>query len=280
MNIFTDASNELRPAFRMLVFFLFSLLVLAVVQTLVKLGGVTEDASYQALVYPLEAAGILAVSTIVFRLLDHGSLAALGFRSGKAHLLGWGAFFSGVLSAGMVFTGERFSSAAQGVLRWHSEVFATRAFVLGLAIFFFAAGLEELMFRGYPFLALRRSLGRWGASMVLSLLFMGVHPSCYRPSAAVVSIFLAGIFFTQLFVLSKSLWLPIGFHFGWNLGQAWIFPFGIQNKTVIEAAGFDAKILGLSAGAEHSWWAAALFFVFVVVAELALRKQKTSLTPP
>lgn len=278
MNIFSDASDEMRPAFRVLAFFLFSLLVLAVLQTLVKLGGVTEDASYQALVYPLEAAGVLAVSAMAFRLLDHGSLASLGFRSGKAHLLGWGAFLSGVLSAGMVFTCERFSSAAHGFLRWHSEVFATRAFVLGLAIFFFAAVLEELMFRGYPFLALRRSLGRWGASIFLSLLFVGVHPSRYRSLTAVVSIFLAGIFFTQIFVLSKSLWLPIGFHFGWNLGQAWIFPFGVQSNTVIEAGAFDAKMLGLSAGAEHSWWAAALFFVFVVVAELALRRQKTGPT--
>lgn len=273
MSLFFNPTGELRSGFRVLLFYFFSLLWLIAVQTLIRSVGWSSRAVYLAVLYPLDALGIFGISVFSFRKLDHCSSAALGIKNKRGGRLFLTGTLAGIVSVSLVFIGVWREVGFQGPIHLRSEVLLSRTFFLGVAMFFFAAALEELGFRGYPFIALRPSLRRWGASAFLSLLFVAVHPNLYHFPAGVISIFLGGIFFTQLFVLAESLWLPIGLHFGWNLAQDWIFPLSDRNRTVLEVTTFDPAALGLTMGAEQSWWAVVVLGALVVLVEAFMQKK-------
>lgn len=279
MSLFFNSANELRPEFRAILFYVFAFLVLVVSQTVVKLAGVGDGSVYQALVYPLEAIGLFGVSVIAFQELDHRSSTPLGLRSRRAGMLVLGGCASGIVAIGVVFFGVWFPVRKASALAVLPNAPVHREFLLWVVIFFFAAAVEEMGFRGYPFLALRMSLRRWGASVILSLLFVASHPNFYQSPVALASTFLGGIVFTQLFVLAGSLWLPIGFHFGWNVGQALVFPLHGRLATLVTVSNFDPVSLGITEGAEQSKYAVAVLVVLTVVAEILIRKEKEPLPP-
>jgi uncharacterized protein len=77
---------------------------------------------------------------------------------------------------------------------------------------------EELLFRGYGFQILLRSLGPYATIFPVGILFAALH--AFNPSASVLGIANTagfGILFGYAFLRSQDLWLPIGLHFGWNV---------------------------------------------------------------
>lgn len=83
---------------------------------------------------------------------------------------------------------------------------------------------EELCCRGYPF----QVLARWNLPLGLGftgLLFVAPHlraPGAGHP-LAIVNLLLAHAIFAVAYLRTRSLWLPIGLHLGWNLTQGCIF---------------------------------------------------------
>jgi membrane protease YdiL (CAAX protease family) len=80
-----------------------------------------------------------------------------------------------------------------------------------------AAG-EEILFRGYGFQMLIRTLGPAGAVLPVGVLFALLHAG--NPHATWLGLTNTagfGILFGYAFLRSRDLWLPIGLHFGWNL---------------------------------------------------------------
>ncbi|HZT31749.1 MAG TPA: type II CAAX endopeptidase family protein [Bryobacteraceae bacterium] len=80
-----------------------------------------------------------------------------------------------------------------------------------------AAG-EELLFRGYGFQVLLRTLGAWATIVPVGLVFAALHAG--NPNAnwlALANTAGFGILFGYAFLRSHDLWLPIGLHFGWNV---------------------------------------------------------------
>ena len=97
---------------------------------------------------------------------------------------------------------------------WHSLERAV------LVVFVVLAGAlaEELMFRGYPFQRLVEATGPARAIVVFSILFGAVH--LMNPGSSLwglVNTIVIGIFLAVAYLRSRALWLPWGFHFGWNL---------------------------------------------------------------
>lgn len=268
-----NTSGNLRPEFRALIFYVLAFLVLMVSQTLIKLTRFQSGAAYQVLVYPLEAIGIYFVSAALFRWFDLESLAALGLHWKNGIRLGWAGAICGVLSIDIVFALVWWPAGAHSSLEVHPGAILSRSFLWSGLTFFFAAAVEEMAFRGYPFLALCQSLGRWGAMICLSIFFVGVHPGFYHSPVAMLSVFLGGIFFTQLFMLGGSLWLPIGFHCGWNVAQALIFPLPGQGRTLVSATNFNPANRGMTLGVEQSPWAAAVLLLFTVCTGVVMRKR-------
>lgn len=84
---------------------------------------------------------------------------------------------------------------------------------------------EELLFRGVLFLAVEKWFGSWAALVVSSLVFGLTHlinPQSTIEGALFIAVE-AGILLAAAFMLTRRLWLSIGFHMAWNYTQSAIF---------------------------------------------------------
>jgi membrane protease YdiL (CAAX protease family) len=96
---------------------------------------------------------------------------------------------------------------------------ATIAFV-SVLLLFSAAG-EELLFRGYAFQLMIRTMGAYATILPMAVLFGFMHlsnPNVTR--TALLNTVLWGILLGWAYLRTQALWLPLGLHFGWNLALA------------------------------------------------------------
>ena len=175
---------------------------------------------------------------IVIRRVDKREPLELS-REGAAGIW-WGTaagigLFTATIAAIAVFGGYR-------ILGWGSfEAFLA---VFGLMC---AVGVaEELLFRGVIFRFLEETTGTWGALAVSAVLFGGAH--MMNPNATLwggLAIALeAGLMLGAAYVATRSLWLPIGIHIGWNAAQAGIFGTAVSGSE----GAFAGLLLGETRG--------------------------------
>ncbi|GAB5466715.1 MAG: hypothetical protein Kapaf2KO_21510 [Candidatus Kapaibacteriales bacterium] len=129
---------------------------------------------------------------------------------------------------------------------------------------------EELFFRGALLLLLAKWKGPWGIVLATALMFSALHlmnPSCGTLST--INTFMAGILMGVMAVQTKSLFLPIGFHVGWNVIQGPIlglpvsgFEFESFNSLRITP---DSYFWGDSYGAESGLWCLLVLCLYTFV---------------
>lgn len=86
--------------------------------------------------------------------------------------------------------------------------------------YFFVAFIEELLFRGIVFQAILDRFGEMKATLIFSVLFGCAH--LFNPNIellATINIILAGICLSFMYIRTRSLWMPIAFHWVWNFCQ-------------------------------------------------------------
>lgn len=126
-----------------------------------------------------------------------------------------------------------------------------------------AAVVEEIVFRGLLLQSISLATGRWIALGITAALFGAVH--LLNPGATWWSAFAialeAGILLGAAFFWRRSLWFPIGLHFGWNAVQGLL---GIPVSGVSEP--------GLLAGTAHgpAWLSGGQFGVEASVVPVAI----------
>lgn len=84
---------------------------------------------------------------------------------------------------------------------------------------------EELLFRGVLFGSVEKWFGSWAALVVSSLVFGLTHlinPQGTLEGALFIAVE-AGILLAAAYMLTRRLWLSIGFHMAWNYTQSAIF---------------------------------------------------------
>lgn len=141
--------------------------------------------------------------------------------------------------------------------QWNDAVF--RSTVLFTLLFAFVAVSEEFFARGYVQGLIKYHFGTWPALAVTSLLFAALHtlnPGAFAGPLPILNLFLAGLLLGVSKEVSGSLWMPIGFHFTWNLFQGSVFGFPVSGMqvasvVVLETAGSDL-VSGGGFGAEGS----------------------------
>ena len=88
-----------------------------------------------------------------------------------------------------------------------------------------AAVSEELVFRGVLFRIVEERAGTWGALLLTAALFGALH--LLNPDATLWGAFAiaveAGGMLAAAYAATRTLWLPIGLHLGWNFATAGIF---------------------------------------------------------
>ncbi|MFE1803074.1 CPBP family intramembrane glutamic endopeptidase [Streptomyces sp. NPDC059517] len=102
----------------------------------------------------------------------------------------------------------------------------SRSGAMGLLGFMAAAAVtEELMFRGVLFRIAEERIGTWIALVLTGALFGLSHllnPNAGLWGAAAIAVEAGGML-TAAYVATRSLWLPIGLHFGWNYAASGVF---------------------------------------------------------
>jgi membrane protease YdiL (CAAX protease family) len=125
------------------------------------------------------------------------------------------------------------------------------------------AFIEELLFRGILFRWIEEFAGSWAALAVTSALFGLAH--IMNPNATWFSSFAiaveAGVLLGGAYMLTRSLWLAMGLHAGWNFTQGEIFDVnvsGLEEHGLVEAKmsgpellsggqfGLEASVIGLA----------------------------------
>ncbi|HEX7064690.1 MAG TPA: CPBP family intramembrane glutamic endopeptidase [Bacillales bacterium] len=102
----------------------------------------------------------------------------------------------------------------------------------GLILYIFVGFAEEMFFRGYCMTALQQTGRTWFAVTGSSLLFSLAHLG--NPNASVLAlanIFIVGLLFAYMFLKTRNLWMPIGFHISWNYFQGNVFGFPVSGTT-------------------------------------------------
>ncbi len=109
-------------------------------------------------------------------------------------------------------------------------------FVNAILLLMVAIG-EELVFRGYVLRNLIKSMNRWLALALSALLFTIVHASDFQvPVTGLANIFLGGALLGITFMHTRSLWMPVLFHFMWNFIQGPLLGFpvsGIEFSSIL-----------------------------------------------
>ncbi len=146
--------------------------------------------------------------------------------------------------------------------------------------------LEELIFRGVLFRIVEESLGSWISLLISSFVFGFLHlinPQGTVMGALFISIE-AGVLLGAAYMLTRRLWVSIGFHIAWNYTQSGVFS-GIVSGSdtdpgLIKATIDGPKYLtGGSFGLESSLVAFCLGTTTgVIMLVLAVRKGR--IVPP
>lgn len=99
-----------------------------------------------------------------------------------------------------------------------------------------AAVTEELLFRGVLFRIVEERTGTWVALTLTGLLFGLSH--LFNPHAtlwgAIAIAVEAGGMLGAAYIATRSLWVPIGLHFGWNFAEGGIFGTSVSGKNVTQ----------------------------------------------
>jgi membrane protease YdiL (CAAX protease family) len=100
----------------------------------------------------------------------------------------------------------------------------------GFLAAFLAAVSEEIIFRGFLFRLTQKLGGMWGALAVTSILFGAAHAANKGATvgSSVAIALEAGVLLGAAYVLTQSLWLPIGLHLGWNFAEGSIFGMSVS----------------------------------------------------
>jgi uncharacterized protein len=107
------------------------------------------------------------------------------------------------------------------VLGWGSPAGAVALFGFMAA----AAVTEELLFRGILFRIVEQWAGTWTALVLTAALFglshlFNPHATVWGATAIAVE---AGAMLAAAYAATRTLWVPIGLHFGWNYAASAIF---------------------------------------------------------
>jgi len=107
-----------------------------------------------------------------------------------------------------------------------------------------AAVVEEFFFRGILFRWIEEFAGSWAALVITAALFGLAHR--VNPNATWLSSFSiameAGILLGGAYMLTRSLWLPMGLHAAWNFTQGYLF--GVPVSGIPEQGLVTAKLSG------------------------------------
>jgi membrane protease YdiL (CAAX protease family) len=184
--------------------------------------------------------GVVALTWAFCRFVDRGSLRDLGLQKrGWLPLLAAGLGLGAFLELFVVVV----LAVAGGLTIELSPSWPSIALVASVVSWIITSFNEELAFRGYIMQRLDQAWGTVAAVVVSSIVFSLVH--IFNPNVdlfAIVNLFVAGLLLACGYLVTRSLWLPIGFHIAWNLAEIHIL--GLPGSGISEPSIFRTFAYG------------------------------------
>ena len=241
-------------------------------------GGVPVGGVLRLVLGVLVAALALVAYRGVVRRTEHRDPVEAG-RAGAGRGLGLGLLVGALWSAAVVAC-----VAAGGGYRVEGTGSLTVA--LGLVGFLVAGAVtEELMFRGLLLRLVEERTGTWVALAVSGVLFGAMHllnPDATLWGAVAIAVEAGGVL-GAAYVATRSLWLPIGLHIGWNVTLGAVFGAGVSGSDLPQGllhgvTSGPVLLSGGEFGPEASIWAVAGGVLLTVVL-LRIAQRRGRLVP-
>ncbi|WAS94917.1 CPBP family intramembrane glutamic endopeptidase [Nannocystis punicea] len=182
--------------------------------------------------YPLL---VLAATALVYR-LEREPMSELGLTPTFARM---GLGLLGLLGGAAMVAIRAFTVSGIFGGRVDLDLSAPIVFLLSSVL------VEELLFRGYPFMRFVHGRGTWAAIVLFAVAFGVYHwvqwGLFHSPVAMLFTLLSTGsghVLFAVAFLRSRTLWPAIGLHLGWNVAD--------QALTVNGAPGTAAFLAGFA----------------------------------
>jgi membrane protease YdiL (CAAX protease family) len=214
---------------------------------------------------------LLVYKLVITRMGEHPR-DDLAWNDGSGRNLGLGLLAGIAIMAASVGI-----AAALGVYRIVGEGDTSKLVIELMLAAIMPGFMEELFFRGILFRWIEEFGGSWAALFVTSAFFGLAH--IFNPNASWFSSLAiaveAGILLGGAYMLTRSLWLPMGLHAGWNFTQGEIFDVpvsGMDEHGLVQAKlsgpallsggqfGLEASVIALTLAT-----AAGLWFVWAAI---------------
>ena len=166
--------------------------------------------------------GVLAATTggstwLLLRWMERQPLVSIGFVWRRES---WAEIRTGYGAGVALVAGLTAVEWGIGAIRFESAGAAgtgLAAFAAVTAILVISATTEETLFRGYAFQRLIEGSNGAVAVAVSSVVFGWLHATNpYATRLSILNTILAGVLLGLAYLKTRALWLPVGFHFGWN----------------------------------------------------------------
>ncbi len=186
--------------------------------------------------------------------------------AGAPRELGFGLLFGALLFGavvGVAALADVYNIVGAGGTQMLLTVLISAAIVPGV--------LEELLFRGILFRWIEQFAGSWAALLLTSFLFGLAHhlnPNTTWFSSFAIAVE-AGLLLGGAYMLTRSLWMPIGLHAAWNFTQGFVFDVpvsGVDQNGLVEAQlsgpvllsggafGLEASVIALVIASAAGLW--------------------------
>jgi membrane protease YdiL (CAAX protease family) len=230
---------------------------------------------------------VLGLATAVLALVTYARVVRWSERRApdEVAVKGAGAAVGlGVLIGGGLFAAVIVNLVFLGDYRVHGT--GSVSGPIGLFGFMAAAAVtEELIFRGILFRIVEGRFGTWTALTLTGLLFGLSHLFNKDASlwGAIAIAIEAGGMLAAAYAATRTLWLPIGLHFGWNFAAAGVFGAvvsgnGTNDGLLHGVTSGSALLTGGRFGPEASPYAVA-FGVLMTIVFLWLARRRGNLVP-
>jgi len=184
----------------------------------------------------LEVLALTIATWIARRYLDRRSFISLGL---SLHRSAWNDLIAGFFLSALQFTLIYLTTTIMGWSQFQSWAWESEGLgivigemVLMFLLFCGVAYREELLSRGYHLQNLAQGSNLPLAVLISSLIFSTLHLSNPNVNGmAILGLLAAGLFLAYGYVRTKSLWLPIGLHLGWNFFEGPIFGFPVSGMA-------------------------------------------------
>jgi len=242
-NLFINPNSQtLRAGWRILMFVVFFVPINLSLTFGVReiLGNLKDGGTLWVTMFGISAT---IAAYITRKYIDKESFISLGLRLDKMAVLD---IFSGIIISAIIMTSIYFTMLLTGLIEftgfswWTDSSSPDISFNLAVMPIILAvlwelivvAWWEELIFRGIIFQNMIKGMGLIWAVIISSILFGLVHAG--NPDATLMSTLMIAIITPLLiyaYLKTGQLWLPIGFHLGWNFFQASVFGFASSGQT-------------------------------------------------